>query len=511
MEVLERDFRFANAFTQVLRNAGPAFIPDDPADQRALTALEEGQVLTPEDPAVHGILTGVADSEATITQDIQLFDVNEPRYAALLNVEHWHNDTAGRHLLPGHMDVACSDCGALHWIGEKIKTSAVQSPRFKCCGNGDIYMPWAVPRQDEVPGITDLFKRSDRVQSHRVQNFFKHVRNYNSALGFTSMRVNVDSSILPTSANPGIYTYKIQGSVSHHISPPEPQSGYRPGFSQIYFMEGDYNTLRKFFPPSYFSFLPFSRGVSFVLKPRDLPSITGDPKSEAEHRMAQGPRSGQDQARRAWEGLDPATMMDLQNALHDKNPYVRQYKQHAENIRRRGDAEDLRLYICADVKFAQSEDAHRGTYNKPSAPEVAVIMPGDATAENSASKKRDISLKLRTGGLHRIAETHCAYDSLSYPLLFPHGDHGWQIGIPKGPIIPPGSTVKQKTVTALEFYNYRLRLRDRDFSLLHSAGRLFQQYVVDMYAKIEQMNLNYVSYNQKKLRADCYQGNLSTP
>ena len=84
MEVLERDFRFANAFTHVLRNAGPAFIPDDPADQRALTALAEGQVLTPEDPAVHVILTGVADSEATITQDIQLFDVNEPRYAALI-------------------------------------------------------------------------------------------------------------------------------------------------------------------------------------------------------------------------------------------------------------------------------------------------------------------------------------------------------------------------------------------------------------------------------------------
>jgi len=73
------------------------------------------------------------------------------------------------------------------------------------------------------------------------------------------------------------------------------------------------------------------------------------------------------------------------------------------------------------------------------------------------------------------------------------------------------SSSELSDLTALEFYNYRLRLRDRDFSLLHSAGRLFQQYVVDMYAKIEQMNLNYVSYNQKQLRADCYQGNLSTP
>jgi len=38
------------------------------------------------------------------------------------------------------------------------------------------------------------------------------------------------------------------------------------------------------------------------------------------------------------------------------------------------------------------------------------------------------------------------------------------------------------------------------------CGRLVQQYIVDAYAAIEQSRLNYLRRNQKKLRADLYQG-----
>ena len=37
-------------------------------------------------------------------------------------------------------------------------------------------------------------------------------------------------------------------------------------------------------------------------------------------------------------------------------------------------------------------------------------------------------------------------------------------------------------------------------------GRLFQQYIVDMYAKIEFNRLKYLRYNQSQLHADLYQG-----
>ena len=44
------------------------------------------------------------------------------------------------------------------------------------------------------------------------------------------------------------------------------------------------------------------------------------------------------------------------------------------------------------------------------------------------------------------------------------------------------------------------------FNTIHRLGRLFQQYVIDMYAKIEFSRLQYLRFNQSQLCADLYQG-----
>jgi len=61
--------------------------------------------------------------------------------------------------------------------------------------------------------------------------------------------------------------------------------------------------------------------------------------------------------------------------------------------------------------------------------------------------------------------------------LFPRGDDGWHIDVS---LI---DSVKRERVTAMQFYSYRLQIRDGDW--LQNAGRLYQQYIVDQYAKIE--------------------------
>ena len=60
-------------------------------------------------------------------------------------------------------------------------------------------------------------------------------------------------------------------------------------------------------------------------------------------------------------------------------------------------------------------------------------------------------------------------------------------------------------VTAMEYHSYRLMVRS-SLSPLHLSGRLFHQYAVDIYAKIEQQRLNYIALNQKKIRVDLYSG-----
>ncbi len=76
---------------------------------------------------------------------------------------------------------------------------------------------------------------------------------------------------------------------------------------------------------------------------------------------------------------------------------------------------DVRMIIRADG----CPDPRR--YNAPTAPEIAVIMPGDGYNEQEAS--RDIVLHARSGDLKRITETHCSYDPLHYVILFPRGEY----------------------------------------------------------------------------------------
>ena len=54
----------------------------------------------------------------------------------------------------------------------------------------------------------------------------------------------------------------------------------------------------------------------------------------------------------------------------------------------------------------------------------------------------------------------------------------------------------------MRFYSYHLQVRSNSFT--HHYGRLFQQYVTDMYAKIDQNRLNYIKNNQNGIRQDLY-------
>lgn len=61
-------------------------------------------------------------------------------------------------------------------------------------------------------------------------------------------------------------------------------------------------------------------------------------------------------------------------------------------------------------------------------------------------------------------------------------------------------------VSAQEFYAYRFQIRPSTTSILLQCRRLLQQFVVDMYVKIETSRLDYFRNRQHEIRADLYQG-----
>ena len=62
----------------------------------------------------------------------------------------------------------------------------------------------------------------------------------------------------------------------------------------------------------------------------------------------------------------------------------------------------------------------------PHPEELAMLIIGDMTLENY---KRDIIVSTRTKTLQHISIFHPAYMPLQYPLLFPYGERGFQLGI----------------------------------------------------------------------------------
>ncbi|XP_062518309.1 uncharacterized protein LOC134193499 [Corticium candelabrum] len=185
-------------------------------------------------------------------------------------------------------------------------------------------------------------------------------------------------------------------------------------------------------------------------------------------------------------GLRINIIEGLQNMLHAINRYVQSFKL-AKDVLREYD-QQYKVVIHADKRPPRE---HRGRFNAPMCDEVAVLM---VTEEHG---KRDIVLRKSDGSLTRIAETHRSYDALQYPLILPHGDDGYYF--------PDQPVPNQYKVSAMKHYAYRLMMRGgADFNILLRCQRLMQQYVVDMYAKIETERLCFLRREQTKLRAEQY-------
>ncbi|KAL0367930.1 UNVERIFIED_CONTAM: hypothetical protein Scaly_1011900 [Sesamum calycinum] len=60
---------------------------------------------------------------------------------------------------------------------------------------------------------------------------------------------------------------------------------------------------------------------------------------------------------------------------------------------------------------------------------------------------------------------------------------------------------KRETVSAREYYCYRLQMRAGDKSILLHSNRLLQQYVNDMYIKVETQRLDYFRHEQRQKNA----------
>jgi hypothetical protein len=140
----------------------------------------------------------------------------------------------------------------------------------------------------------------------------------------------------------------------------------------------------------------------------------------------------------------------------------------------------------------------------PHSEELAMLIVGDLSLEKY---KRDIIVSTKMRGLQGISIYHPAYMALQYPLLFPYGERGFQLGINYHETNTKRVTKrKRSTVTPHEYYKYHMHFRPNQPNPFLCYGRLSKQAIVDARAIEDEDRLMYIAKNQNKLRAEYLQG-----
>ncbi|XP_071674427.1 uncharacterized protein [Lolium perenne] len=102
--------------------------------------------------------------------------------------------------------------------------------------------------------------------------------------------------------------------------------------------------------------------------------------------------------------------------------------------------------------------------------ELAGLVVNDFSGENY---HRDIIVDSKVKGLHHVSSLHPAFMSLQYPLLFPHGDRGFQ---------------------------------QNQYNPFICCGRLSARSQVDSFACVEEGRLTYIANHQDDFRCEHFQG-----
>ena len=156
--------------------------------------------------------------------------------------------------------------------------------------------------------------------------------------------------------------------------------------------------------------------------------------------------------------------------------------------------EELCFEIDPDEK-SKHDLCHKGRFHLPSALSEMELLRPDAVIEEGNRKvvcwvqnptpQQDL--------LCFFPDTHRSYDPLAYPLFFPYGTDGWHL------CLYSNNNEYKRTITLSQYVRYHIMTR-YNRNLLHDGRKLYQQWIIDQYAKVESNCLQYILLNQNNLR-----------
>ncbi|KAK9706454.1 hypothetical protein RND81_07G125800 [Saponaria officinalis] len=149
-------------------------------------------------------------------------------------------------------------------------------------------------------------------------------------------------------------------------------------------------------------------------------------------------------------------VIDIQMTVTQTNPYARFFRS----------LQEINITHDTKIQLTQNPANDQRVSNAPTSDEVTAIWSEDSTS-----------------GTEALLEAEAHQSS--------HQVHS-----------------KERNVSCREYYSKKLQ--NRLGNMILRAGRCLQQYVVDMYVKLENTRLDFLRHNQDTIRAESYQGLLDT-
>ncbi|XP_070678920.1 uncharacterized protein [Malus domestica] len=264
---------------------------------------------------------------------------------------------------------------------------------------------------------------------------------------FTSLGAKVDHTVNNQS---GPYIFKISGQVHHLMGSLLPPDGECPKFAQLYV----YDTANEI----------GNHLNSVNCKERNMK-------------------------------LDENIVEGLINMFNELNELVQMFR----TIRDKFENNSLPSLKISILGRQLNDDKQ---YGQPTCDEIAGLIVGDIGQFDS---NRDIVIEFKDGELKRVTKLNPKFMSLQYPILFPYGEDGYR---PDLKLNTPSNNrpCKRGRVTTRAFIAYQIQERESQLDTLLKGGRLFQQFLVDAFATLEEDRLDYIRKNQKYLRSEVYKG-----
>ena len=301
--------------------------------------------------------------------------------------------------------------------------------------------------QIPIPRVPDFLERvfENNLNSFR-SHYLENIRQINSSFAFASFEAKI---VEPPGRGP--YCFRIHGSIYHRVGPLHANNDSNSLYAQLYILDTDQATD-----------IRLQRNAN----------------------------------------CDSSLMKCLHEMISTVNPLARQYKFMAQVEREEEQRARQANRVPHKVSMIFFSSHANRRYNLPNCSEIAAVFTTEDGEPPASRDLRVFSHSSETQYCTTISTLHRLCDPLVYPLLFPYGEPGYDEALLHE---QEYRTSRRFRVTQLQFVGYRMAIRE-GFSLLHASGKLWQQYLVDQYVRIEGARLAFLRNHQHQLRVETYAG-----